>query len=416
MSDNLPKFSKSLFTQQEEEKSTWDSLPPEILLDIIIRLPIKSIITCTSVCKTWKSLIQNPSFISDHLRHSTTKYDHPLLLFRLCSKKVVLGIGGPVWFKDEKEFYALHWDNQNFNEYNRFDDFPFHAQCRRGIFRVVGTCNGLVCLVDDFGCYSHNFILWNPCLRKFVQLPKPNIKFRKHLTYIPSFGFGFDTKTNDYKVVRIMTFRDRDNLGVGESPLKVEVGVEIYSLATGEWKTLTAVPPTATELYGHPHASISGALHWVAFRRIKDDKFLEFVSVLNLEDEVFREIALPKLGINGNRLPTFISAYGNSLALFQKVSMDPLSIWLMEEYGNASSWTKIVTFVDQGPRRNKPQVKGFRKSGEAILLMTNGKLVSRGLETQEIKDLGMAGSYNTFVDSYIESLVLLDKANHAVTY
>uniref|UniRef100_A0A7N2MA67 F-box protein n=1 Tax=Quercus lobata TaxID=97700 RepID=A0A7N2MA67_QUELO len=124
---------------------------------------------------------------------------------------------------------------------------------------------------------------------------------------------------------------------MGESPPEVEDRVEVYSLATGEWKMLTTVPPTGTEFYGHPYSFINGALHWVAFRRTKDNMFLEFVSVLNLEDEVFRKIALPKLGMNGNKLPTFISAYGNSLALFQKVSMDPLSIGLMEEYGNASS-------------------------------------------------------------------------------
>jgi len=43
-------------------------------------------------------------------------------------------------------------------------------------------------------------------------------------------------------------------------------------------------------------------------------------------------------------------------------------------------------------------------------------MVSRGLETQEINDLGIARSYNTIVDSYVESLVLLDKTNHAITY
>nr|POE44553.1 transmembrane 9 superfamily member 3 [Quercus suber] len=221
-----------------------------------------------------------------------------------------------------------------------------------------GTCNDLVCLVDDFDCYSHNFILWNPCVRKFVQLPKPNIEFPKHLTFIASFRFGFDTKTDDYKVVRIMTFRDRDNLGIGESPPYVEVGVEVYSPATGEWKTLTAVPPTGTEFYGHPHSFINRALHWVAFRRTKDNMFLEFVSVLNLKDEVFREIALPKLGINGNKLPTFISTYGNSLALFQKVSMDPLSIWLMEE-----EWKKKKDIEVAYKRRlSKDDVAHFRNA------------------------------------------------------
>ena len=47
MSDNLPKVSKSI-----TEEAMWDSLPHEILTHVFLRLPIKSIITCTSVSKT----------------------------------------------------------------------------------------------------------------------------------------------------------------------------------------------------------------------------------------------------------------------------------------------------------------------------------------------------------------------------
>jgi hypothetical protein len=46
-----------------------------------------------------------------------------------------------------------------------------------------------------------------------------------------------------------------------------------------------------------------------------------------------------------------------------------------------------------------------------------GKLTSQDLETQEKKDLRITSYYCTFVDSYVESLILLDKvANGAVTY
>ncbi|KAM3691072.1 hypothetical protein ACJW31_09G167500 [Castanea mollissima] len=42
----------------------WESLPAEIATSIFLRLPIKSIIICTCFSKTWKSQIQNPTFIS----------------------------------------------------------------------------------------------------------------------------------------------------------------------------------------------------------------------------------------------------------------------------------------------------------------------------------------------------------------
>jgi hypothetical protein len=47
-------------------------------------------------------------------------------------------------------------------------------------------------------------VLWNPATRELKMLPlfpqQPNLYFVSHL------GFGFDPKTNDYKVVRIMNF------------------------------------------------------------------------------------------------------------------------------------------------------------------------------------------------------------------
>nr|POF20086.1 f-box protein cpr30 [Quercus suber] len=72
----------------------WESLPSEIATDIFLRLPIKSIIICTSVSKAWKSLIQNPTFISTHLHHSHNKNKN-LLVFSLYSQT-------------HKESYALH--------------------------------------------------------------------------------------------------------------------------------------------------------------------------------------------------------------------------------------------------------------------------------------------------------------------
>ena len=116
---------------------------------------------------------------------------------------------------------------------------------------------------------------------------------------------------------------------------------------------------------------------------------------------------MPKLVEDECRLSTSISAYGNSLALFQvEYSMQCLNIWLMKEYGDASSWTKIEILADSGL---PPKPKAFRKGGEIRLEMNYGKIVSRDLETQEIKDLRIVGNCHTFVDSYVESIVLLDK-------
>ncbi|XP_023926733.1 F-box protein CPR1 [Quercus suber] len=268
MSDYLPpKVCKSLFTKE----AMWDSLPHEIPTHVLIRLPIKSIVTCTSVYKTWKSLIQNPTFISMHLHQSSNNNNHPLLLFRQTTDQ------------HEKEHYALHWDdNENFYEHTRFG-FPFHDRSPCEIYRVVGTCNGLICLADDFYVDYHKFILWNPCVRKFVELPQPNITFHTHGGHDASVGFGFDSKTNDYKVVRFLTFLDKDDWDYESPP-----DVEVYSLAMGELKTLTTLPPTRVVTFCDPLAFLNGSL-----QEIKD------------------------LGIVGN-CHTFVDSYVESIVLLDK--------------------------------------------------------------------------------------------------
>ena len=101
-------------------------------------------------------------------------------------------------------------------------------------------------------------------------------------------------------------------------------------------------------------------------------------------------------------------------------SVDTLDIWVLKNYVDASSWTKIISLDAQAAPHDisRPPsgfYRAFRKSGEAILETYKKQLVSRNLETQEVKDLGITGSKYSFVDPYIESLVLLDKPDLAVT-
>ena len=95
-----------------------------------------------------------------------------------------------------------------------------------------------------------------------------------------------------------------------------------------------------------------------------------------------------------------------------------LNIWVMKEYGVESSWTKVCTYAVSGFGycAEAPRGIAFRRSGEVILENLKEQLFSCDLEGQKSKDLGITGYGYTFADSYVESLVLLDKPNRAVTY
>lgn len=161
-----------------------DYPPEEVWIhNILSTLPIKTLLRCTSVCKSWYSLITSPSFISTHLNRNKQQ-DPPLLLLSHCSEH------------PRKEHFSIHHDNPTVDDYAELD-FPFHSV--NWYFRIVGSCNGVVCLSDDDRCYVHTIILWNPSIRKSFNLPRPSVVFQTHGPFMHSIGFGFDSINHDCK-------------------------------------------------------------------------------------------------------------------------------------------------------------------------------------------------------------------------
>ena len=126
---------------------------------------------------------------------------------------------------------------------------------------------------------------------------------------------------------------------------------------------------------------------------------------------MFREILLPEL-----------PAYGNSIALFyQEYESLSHNMRLMKQYGVVSSWTNALSLtmtieIVCLTRKHIQKPVGVTKNGKVVLEM-DGELVSLDLESQEFKGLRLFGYEYNFVDSYAESLLLLDKAtNGAITY
>ncbi|KAK9016776.1 hypothetical protein V6N11_079270 [Hibiscus sabdariffa] len=110
------------------------------------------------------------------------------------------------------------------------------------------------------------------------------------------------------------------------------------------------------------------------------------------------------------------------------VSVDPITVdfhelWVMEKYGVVQSWTKVLT-LHRVPRFEwVPRVMGFRKNGEVLLRVRYVKMASLDLNSQQMgaslylncelmEFHGVeVGSCLLSLSSYVESLVLLDKAD-----
>ncbi|XP_056683263.1 F-box protein CPR1-like [Spinacia oleracea] len=154
------------------------TLPIKMIAEILKRLPAELLIRFTIVCKSWNSLIKTPSFIKLHLNQTLISNSHRHILLSYSSL--------------HSAELDLQPNHISFSELNH----PLKP-CEVVIF--VGMCNGAVCISDD----SRNIVfLYNPLTKSHLKLPASQIidLNKDGLVY----RFGFDSKSNDYKVLRMV--------------------------------------------------------------------------------------------------------------------------------------------------------------------------------------------------------------------
>ncbi|PQP93578.1 F-box/kelch-repeat protein [Prunus yedoensis var. nudiflora] len=405
-------------------------LPEEIFDEILLRLPSKSVGRCSSVCKSWNSLVN--TFFRYHTRYQSNNHHNEaqLLLLQFHDS----------WIRSiiNRRPHALHRDNSACNLYTKLPN-PFVAcnkltTCLRGAKQVedvtvVGTCNGLVCLVAGDDEIHFAASIWNPCIRKLVALPKPGLAVYKDIDQV-RYGFGYDSCTDDYKVLRCVNHKY-----IRQSTCQVE----IWSLARGSWKSLSsAADHVILPANFHPGqlfnrsgvVFVNGALHWLQLARNMD----YLVASFDMASELFGETTVPEALRNKlhskpglEEQEWFISKYRESIALVKICNYDPwiryrVEIWVMAEYGVVASWANLctvqlqgvwlmpLTFKDCGPI-------GFRTSGELVLVGHNGRSMLLDPESEQVSDFEIDESNNhlKFMDYFVESLVLFDQPN-AISY
>ncbi|XP_059445063.1 F-box/kelch-repeat protein At3g23880-like [Corylus avellana] len=325
-----------------------DRLPHEIITDILSRMPGKSLMRLRCVSKAWCSLISTPNFISTHLSRSLSNSQHQPCLYANYGHIGTL---------------LMYPSNQEIEEQK--EDFLANPSERRELYDpsnnefelvLVGSSNGLLGLAYK---RSKLCVLWNSSIQIAITLPKPNIGFDGSIPLDHSVGFGYDPTTDDYKFVRL----------VYSSYRTLRPLVEIYTLRTGIWRSVTApVPPCIITEDLSPSVFVNGSLHWSALRA-----FSFVIMSFNMKDEAFGEVGMPK-GFQGpGDLKVTVALCDGMLALVIRDGYDgkktSTTVWVMKEYGVAESWTKLFD-LPVGLYSPHSKVIGFTKSGE--LLMEKG--------------------------------------------
>ncbi|XP_057792326.1 F-box/kelch-repeat protein At3g23880-like [Salvia miltiorrhiza] len=357
----------------------------EIIINILHRLPVKTLLRCTAVCKSWHSLITSREFTSSHLKFAQKVA--PSLLLRRCIKS--------------SERYELYSDDESFARFAAFQ-FPFRSM--NSFFTIVGSCNGLLCLSDDRVYFMNTIVLWNPSVKKSVLLPKPNMIYNSHGSFLQYLGFGFDPVGSDYKVVRI-TYVD----------LATHPQIEVYKLSSGVWHDMSCLELDSVLCSRARPVYVNGASHWLARYLDLHDVIVSF----DMSLEVFSTMMLPALRVSDDELRSRdLAVYMDCLALtLWSVSgaEQCFCVWVMNQYGVEKSWTKTFCFDFSSFGNEFVRPLWIRKQGEVVVVCQDGRLVSCDRGGGVVRDVGVRGHRSdTYqrsldVDTFVCSLVLMER-------
>jgi F-box interacting protein len=180
---------------------------------------------------------------------------------------------------------------------------------------LIGSCHGILC----FQLGQAPLLLWNPSFQNFTNSPSLKIipDGEGWMSTTTNYGFGYDHSTDTYKVIAFAC--TEYNTGV------YKVQTHVHAMGTNFWKRIRADFPGVPKR--EPGKFVSGTINCL----VKDSK--QVIVSLDFETESYRRLLLPVVTSTFCVLQDCLSIVFNS-----KTFSD---VWLMKEYGNQDSWTKL---------------------------------------------------------------------------
>ncbi|GAB4841762.1 hypothetical protein Ancab_022484 [Ancistrocladus abbreviatus] len=363
-------------------------LPEDLLIEILARLPVRSLIRFKCVCKSWFSLINSREFATKHLtvHNCALKNDFDYLLIRRNNFSVAMPV-----------FCLLSYDMLNIS--HTFECEALVPRVPDGLvyLDIVGPCNGIFCLLIGGWGDAQVLLLWNPATREVMPL-EVDWSF-----YNP--GFGFDPITDDYKVV-VTSCKF-----LGDPPR-----VHVYSLRHDSWRNIDASYffDGSRDFHSLQCVSNERMCNWLGW---KLDSGREFLISFDSHDEVFLQTALPlpqcEVGDNRHHLVQQQSNKCHACLMCVHGFLEPaqhqvVDIWLLDESGVAGSWNKqhSVRFSDDYVQLG---IQVGLWKGSQILIEhqhydgdLDPELVSYDPATEQVRFTGVRG---WLCSGYTESLV-----------
>ncbi|PIA63636.1 hypothetical protein AQUCO_00201168v1 [Aquilegia coerulea] len=266
------------------------SVPEDLIVDILTRLPIKTLAKLRCVCKQWSTLLNDSSFV---ILDRAIQAESSLNLF-LASK--------PKYHKygiSYTNLYCVQGDLNNEESVqieNRLDSMDNHDLRYLSCSKVIGSCHGVICLGE-----RNNKIVIFP-YKVCFHGPES------------SYGFGYDSTNKDYKLVRLTNYTN------------YSIQMLVYSLNDTSYSEYQIFPYDFLNYDEEMGLFFNGALHWLVNSK---DGLARQIIAFYLGEKVLREFGTPDC-VHRNASTTLVIRSNTE-------------IWVMENYGPSDSWSKLFS-------------------------------------------------------------------------
>ncbi|KAB1208693.1 hypothetical protein CJ030_MR6G006735 [Morella rubra] len=337
---------RSKLEGEEPTSCRLESLPSELIHEIVSGLPVSSLVQFKSVCSAWRMLSRDPDLVNMHTTRMAE--NNPCLIFH-CDYPIrnqLYFVELPVCIDKKEKVKKLR--------------VPFWAAMPE--FDVVGSCNGLLCLSDSL--YSDAIYIYNPFTRDYLVLPKSMQYCNQEVV----FGFGFHPTTKEYKVIKIIYYRKEDR-GYRRAFRLTNTNseVQIFTLGCSNWRSMGKVAYHLLQPLSQ--VLVNGRLHWVTRPRRYSPR--RSIISFDLADEQFQEVPTPDCNTL-NRRKYHLVVLGGCLSAAVYCNYGKLEIWVMREYGVKESWIKKLNIGNYVP---KGLEKDVNQSFKISKIITKGRFV-----------------------------------------
>ncbi|KAL3346820.1 hypothetical protein AABB24_025322 [Solanum stoloniferum] len=285
----------------------------EIIMDMLSRLPVKSLFRFKCVSNSWKALIYEPSFKKQHLNHAK---NDKLLVLRIA--------------KDSNSFFycsSLLTTTPPHQIVRDVQELVCDPQCVPGYYHIYnyniyGSCNGLFLIGIKQKCFLESFY------KRINILPSHWDKFFHGYIH----GMGYDPTSDDYKVVHIPEENE-------------EAPTEILSLKSDSWRKIYGGDCSLQSGNMECLTLLRGSFHWLTY---SVDSMFSLIS-FNISNEVFGGLLLSKeMPLLCDTIEQGVTVLGGMLSVNFLYEEDTtiFDLWVMKEYGMEESWTKLFTMRD----------------------------------------------------------------------